>query len=187
MAKGTHRHRCHEPCRQSRSDTRVDEYSSDITKIFTGGKFEQLLSTIALAREHGGWGDETVDGDTDLIPLVVVPDAGPPAEAFLAQFDLVERSRPLFAHLQPHVYPPAIMQLSDVQLLEGIADLAKNVPTLPGQERDLLKLIAGWRWAATKQGESPLQLFLMRRGFPAPLSDHILSNSRKVIQLLDGA
>jgi hypothetical protein len=102
--------------------------------------------------------------------LVVVPDAGVPAEAFLAQFDLVERSRPLFAHLQPHVYPPAIMQLSDVQLLEGIADLAKNVPTLPGQERDLLKLIAGWRWAATKQGESPLQLFLMRRGFPAPLT-----------------
>ena len=48
----------------------------------------------------------------------------------------------------------------------------------------MMTLIAGWRWAATKQGEASLQMFLVRRGFPLPLSDHILNNSRKVIELL---
>jgi hypothetical protein len=51
----------------------------------------------------------------------------------------------------------------------------------------MMKLIAGWRWAASKHGEASLQMFLPRRRFPLPLSDHILTNSRKVIQLLDGS
>jgi hypothetical protein len=160
-----------------------DEYSADIHKIFAEGKFEQLLSTIDYAKKHGGWAGQTVDENTDFAPLVVVPDAGVP-NGLLTQFDIVMRGHKMFVHLQPHVYAPGIVPVSDIQLLEGIADLAPKIQQFPGKDADMMKLIAGWRWAATKQGEASLQMFLMRRGFPLPLSDHILNNSRKVIELL---
>jgi hypothetical protein len=32
-----------------------DEYAADLDKIYIEGKFEQLLSTIDLAKKHGGW------------------------------------------------------------------------------------------------------------------------------------
>lgn len=52
------------------------DYSADIEKIFTEGKFEQLLSTIGYVQRHGGWGDEKVDTKTMFAPLVIVPDVG---------------------------------------------------------------------------------------------------------------
>jgi hypothetical protein len=160
------------------------EYAADIDKIFVEGKFEQLLSTIELAQKYGGWGNDVVDADTDFAPLVVVPDTGVP-NGILTQFDIIERGRKMFQHLQPHVYFPGVVPVSDIQLLEGMADLARSVPTLPGQDRNTMKLLAGWRYAASGQGEASLQMFLHRRGFPLPLSKHILSNSRRVIALLD--
>lgn len=54
------------------------------------------------------------------------------------------------------------------------------------KEREEKKLLAGWRHAVVSQGDSSLQVFLHRRGFPLPLSRHILDNSRKVMRLLDG-
>jgi hypothetical protein len=102
-----------------------DEYNADIHKLFTEGKFEQLLSTIAYAQKHGGRGNETVDANSDFVPLVVVPDAGVPS-ALLTQFDIVERGRKLFAHLQPYVYAPGVVPVSDIQLLEGMAEYARR-------------------------------------------------------------
>jgi hypothetical protein len=162
------------------------EYAADIDKIFVEGKFEQLLSTIELAQKHGRWGNDVVDADTDFAPLVVIPDTGVP-NGILTQFDIIERGRKMFQHLQPHVYVPGVVPVSDIQLLEGMADLAQGVPTLPGQDRNMMKMLAGWRYAASGQGEASLQMFLHRRGFPLPLSKHILSNSRKMIALLDGS
>ena len=159
------------------------EYAADIEKIFVEGKFGQLLSTIELAQKHGGWGNDVVDADTDFAPLVVVPDTGVP-NGILTQFDIIERGRKLFQHLQPHVYVPGVVPVSDIQLLEAMADLARSVPTLPGQDRNIMKMLAGWRYTASGQGEASLQMFLHRRGFPLPLSKHILSNSRKMIALL---
>jgi hypothetical protein len=49
----------------------------------------------------------------------------------------------------------------------------------------MMKMLAGWRYAASAQGEASLQMFLHRRGFPLPLSKHILSNSRKMVTLLE--
>jgi hypothetical protein len=49
----------------------------------------------------------------------------------------------------------------------------------------MMKMLAGWRYAASGHGEASLQMFLHRRGFPLPLSKHILSNSRKMVALLD--
>jgi hypothetical protein len=161
-----------------------DEYSADIEKIFTEGKFEQLLSTIGYVQKHGGWGNEKVDTTTMFAPLVVVPDVGVP-HGLLSQFDIVVRGYQAFQHLQPQVYAPGIIPVSDLQLLEGMADLAPKIPQFPGKDPDMMKLIGGWRWAASKHGEASLQMFLLRRRFPLPLSDHILANSRKVIQLLN--
>ena len=53
-----------------------DEYAADIDKIYIEGKFKQLLATIDLAKRHGGWGGEAVNGDTNFVPLVVMPDTG---------------------------------------------------------------------------------------------------------------
>ena len=159
-----------------------DEYSTEIHEIFTEGKFEQLLSTIALVQKHGGWEGEVVNADTIFLPLVVVPDAGVPS-TLLTQFDIVERGRKMFAHLQPRVAAPGVIQLSDVQLLEGMADWGQKLAQL-GNKPDMLNLISSWRTAATKQGEGSLQLFLLRRGFPLPLSDHIIENGSKAVQLL---
>jgi hypothetical protein len=161
------------------------EYAADIDKIFVEGKFEQLLSTIELAQKHGGWGNDVVDADTDFAPLVVVPDTGVP-NGILTQFDIIERGRKMFQHLQPHVYVPGVVPVSDIQLLEGMADFARSLPTLPGQDPNMMKLLAGWRYAASGQGEASLQMFLHRRGFPLPLSKHMLCNSRKVMKLFDG-
>lgn len=162
-----------------------DEYAADIDKIYVEGKFKQLLSTIDLAQRHGGWDGEVVDGDTNFVPLVVMPDTGVPS-GFITTFDINERGRQLFGHLQPHVYPPGLITVSDVQLLEGLADLALTVPQGPDDDRNLMKLLAGWRHAVISQGDSSLQIFLHRRGFPLPLSRHIRDNSRKVMRLLDG-
>lgn len=162
-----------------------DEYAADIDKIYIEGKFEQLLSTIGLVKKHGGWGGEVVDGDTNFVPLVVMPDTGVPA-GIITNFDIIERGRKMFEHLQPHVYPAGLVTVSDVQLLEGMADFAKKIPSGPKDDRNMMKLIAGWRRAVIAEGDSSLQIFLHRRGFPLPLSDHILSNSRKVMVLLEG-
>jgi hypothetical protein len=68
-----------------------------------------------------------------------------------------------------------------------MADLAPKVPQFPGKNADMMNLIAGWRWAATKQGVASLQKFLLRRRFSLPISDHIRNNSSKVIQHLNGS
>jgi hypothetical protein len=159
-----------------------DEYSAEIEEIFTERKFEQLLSTIDLVKKHGGWGNDKVDTKTMFAPLVVVPDAGV-VNGLLTQFDINLRGHKAFNHLQPRVYAPGIVPISDIQLLEGMADMGLKF----GKNPDMMDLIAKWRTGASKYGMASLQMFLLSQGAPAlPLSDHILTNSRKVIQLLDG-
>ena len=158
-----------------------EAYSEDLEKIFTDGKFEQLLSTIDLVKEHDGWGDAKVHSETMFTPLVIVPDAGI-TNGLLSQFDIVLRGHAAFKHLSPQVYAPGIVPLSDVQLLEGMADVGKKF----GNNPDMVDLIAKWRTGASKYGMASLQLFLLAHGTPIlPLSDHIVTNSRKVVNLLD--
>lgn len=160
--------------------------AADIDKIYIEGKFEQLLSTIDLVKKHDGWSGEVVDGETNFVPLVVVPDTGVPA-GIITNLDIVERGRKMFEHLQPHVYPAGLITVSHVQLLEGMADFAKKMPSGPKDDRNMMKLIAGWRRAVVAEGDSSLQIFSHRGGFPLSLSDHIQSNSRRFMKLLDGS
>jgi len=163
-----------------------EEFAADIDKIYVEGKFKQLLSTIDLVKKHGGWDGEVVNEDTNFVPLVVIPDTGVPT-GIITNFDITERGRKVFQHLQPHVYPAGLITVSDVQLLEGMADFALSMPQGPGTDRNMMKLLAGWRHAVVSQGDSSLQVFLHRRGFPLPLSRHILDISRKIMKLLDGS
>jgi hypothetical protein len=159
------------------------DYSTDVEAIFTDidhGKFGQLLSTIDLVKEHGGWGSETVDTSTMYAPLIVVPDAGV-VNGLLTQFDINIRGVKAFGHLQPQVYAPGIVPISDIQLLEGFADVGRKY----GNKPDMMDLIAKWRIGASKYGLASLQLFLLSQGMPIlPISEHILSNSSKIIQRL---
>lgn len=162
-----------------------ESYSADVEKIFMDtdhGKYSQLLSTIDLVRKHGGWGGQKVDDKTMYAPLVIVPDAGV-TNGLLAQFDINIRSVKAFKHLQPQVYAPGIVPLSDLQLLEGMADVgAKH-----GKNPNMMDLIAKWRTAASKYGMASLQLYLLSYGAPIlPVSDHIVTNNRMVMNLLDG-
>jgi len=146
-----------------------EDYSADIEKIFTGKKFGQLVNTIDQLRARGKWGNHVIDADIDFIPLVVVPDAGLPSDP-LVQADLMHRSRPIFQHLQPHVFPPGVVQLSDLQLLEGLADHYR------ASRGHILEIIGGWRYSAGKMGV-PLQMFALGNGFQLPLSRQILRSS----------
>lgn len=161
-----------------------DDYSADVEAIFTDvdrGKFRQLLATIDLVKSHGGWGSEKVDTSTMYVPLIVVPDAGV-VNGLLTQFDINIRGLKAFGHLQPQVYAPGIVPISDIQLLEGFADVGRKY----GKNPDMMDLIAKWRTGASKYGLASLQLFLLSQGSPIlPISEHILGNSRRVIQLLE--
>lgn len=85
--------------------------------------------------------------------------------------------RPIFQHLQPHVLPPGIIQLSDLQLFEGLADFY-------GDRVDVLEIIGGWRHEAAKSGQ-PLQLFVLSRGFQQlALSRHILRSSKALEEII---
>lgn len=160
-----------------------EEYSADVEKIFMNtdsGKYAQLLSTINLVQKHDGWENEKVDKKTMYAPLVIVPDAGV-VTGLLAQFDTNLRSIQAFKHLQPQVYAPGIVPLSDLQLLEGMADIGAK----GGMNPNMMDLIAKWRTAASK-GVASLQLYLLSYGIPIlPVSDHIMHNSRRVMKLLD--
>lgn len=153
-----------------------EDYSLDIERTFTEKKFDQLVNTIDQLRSRGSFGDEKIDDKTDFIPLVVVPDAGLPSDP-LIEADLMNRSRHIFQHLQPRVFPPGVMQLSHLQLFEGIADHYRD------RRGDIVQVIGGWRYAAAKTGV-PLQLFLAGNGFELPLSRHMLRTSAEVKKMV---
>jgi hypothetical protein len=109
-----------------------DDYSAEIQKIFVEGKFEQLLSTIDHAQKLGGWKSETVDANTMFAPLDVVPDAGVP-NALLTQFDIVERGRTLFEHLQPHVYASGIGRYQTFNCSKAWPTSRRKFPSFRGR------------------------------------------------------
>ena len=69
------------------------------------------------------------------------------------------------------------------QLLEGMADIGAK----GGKNPNMMDLIAKWRTGASKYGMASLQLYLLSYGAPIlPVSDHIMKNSRMVMNLLSG-
>ena len=136
-----------------------DEYSAEVEEIFTEGQVRAAAVDHRPRQEARRLGQRKVDTKTMYAPLVVVPDAGV-VNGLLTQFDINIRGRKAFKHLQPQVYAPGIVPLSDVQLLEGMADIGAKC----GKNPDMMDLIAKWRTGASKYGMASLQLFLLSQG-----------------------
>lgn len=152
----------------------VDAYTSDVDRTFTDRKFRQIAATMTQLRDRG-WDGTAVGTATDFIPLVVVPDTGLP-NTTLTDYDLQQRSHPVFAEFQPHVFAPAVITGADLQLLEGIAD------HYPG---DIVELIGGWRHACMRS-PIPIRLddFLSQMGIQRPISKHIVRTHQAFVELL---
>ncbi|MFD8102872.1 hypothetical protein ACFV24_25370 [Nocardia fluminea] len=146
-------------------------YSSDIDKIFTNKKFDQLVSTMDHL-SNPGWQGRSHGGGL-FIPLVVVPDSSVP-NTRTTELDFQLRAKPKFARFEPRVCPPGIISYSDLRLLEGICEHSP----LP-----FCTVLSRWRRFAVANLET-LQRFI-DVNFPArQLPRHILKSSREFEKLI---
>ncbi|MFG1783833.1 hypothetical protein ACGFIU_15460 [Rhodococcus oryzae] len=158
----------------------LDEYDADMRKIFSGtkkGKFKQLASTIRLLRKNG-WDGLIGDVKTvEHVPLVIVPDNSVPNTPS-TDMDLQIQAKPFFAHFMPHVMPPAVVQLSNLHLLEGVAE---------HYSVDFVDILIAWRRESIGAIPVTLQYFLESKGLSRAISSHILESHKEFRALVDGA
>ncbi|WP_330254554.1 hypothetical protein OG874_08430 [Nocardia sp. NBC_00565] len=147
-----------------------ETYSADTDKILTDRKFKQLASVMGLVRRLG-WSGQP-QPDAIFIPIVVVPNSGTPS-SMLSELDNGNRAMPIFTEFQGHVARPAVLQLQDLQLLEGIGD---HLPV------DVVQFLYAWRKFPVPLS---LQEFLeMNNDKPRPLSKHIVEAAARLDQQL---
>ncbi|WP_280274723.1 hypothetical protein [Nocardia wallacei] len=147
-----------------------ETYSADADKIMTDRKFKQLASVMGLVRRLG-WSGRP-QPDAIFIPIVVVPNSGTPSSA-LSELDNGNRAIPIFTEFQGRVARPAVLQLQDLQLLEGIVDQLQV---------DVVQFLYAWRKFPVPLA---LQEFLeINNDMPRPLSNHILKAADRLDQQL---
>ena len=163
----------HHPVKESLAQGLADGevYDEDANRVLTNRKFIQLASVMDLVRGRG-WSGRP-QPDPIFIPIVVVPNSGTPSSA-LSEMDNAKRAEPVFAAYQGRVARPAVLQLRDVQLLEGIGD------HLPG---DVVSALYEWR-----KYPIPLSLheFLALKNVPRPVSKYIFDTARRLDEQLRG-
>ncbi|TSD93112.1 hypothetical protein FOV72_20920 [Gordonia rubripertincta] len=140
-------------------------YDEDANRVLTNRKFKQLASVMDLIRGQGWSGQPQVEAI--FIPIVVVPNSGTPSSS-LSEMDNAKRAEAVFAPYQGRVARPAIMQLRDLQLLEGIGD------HLPG---DVVSCLYEWRKFPLPLS---LQEFLELKNAPRPVSKYIFDAARRL-------
>ena len=135
-------------------------YDADANRVLTAGKFKQLASVMRLVRRFGISGQP--QPDAIFLSFVVVPNSGTPS-SMMAEQDYGHRAEQVFAEFQGSLARPTVLQLQDLQLLEGIGDY------LPV---DVASFLYAWR-----QFPVPLSLqeFLEFQSMPRPISKHIFS------------
>ncbi|WP_139791958.1 hypothetical protein [Prescottella equi] len=154
----------------------VDDYSDDMDRTFVDGKFRQLSETITRLRSR----DSSRLGlrrNTTYVPLVVVPENGVP-NLDTTDLDLQLRSLPAFKRFDGHIYAPAVLTLSDLQLLEGIAEHYKMFRI------DVADIVVRWRAACMNVQPIRLQDFLEMNGFQRPLPRRMLRAHREMTHML---
>lgn len=146
-----------------------EEYSADADKVLTKRKFEQLASAMRLVRRLG-WSGES-QPKAIFIPLVVVPNSGAPS-SMLSELDYGMRAAPVFAEFQGSVARPTVLQLRDLQLLEGLGEY-------PPMEA--ITLLYQWR-----KGPLPMTLqdFLEMAGLPRPIPRRVFEDSARLDERL---
>ena len=146
-----------------------EEYSADADKVLTKRKFEQLASAMRLVRRLG-WSGKPQPSAV-FIPLVVVPNSGAPS-SMLSELDYGTRAMPVFAEFQGSVARPTVLQLRDLQLLEGLREYP---------QMEAISLLYQWR-----KGSLPmtLQEFLEMAGLPRPIPKRIFKDATRLDERL---
>jgi hypothetical protein len=137
-----------------------EDFASNLEAFLTSKKARQFESVIDRLTESG-W-DGTSFTDTTFAPFVVVPDVGLPSTP--TSMMLVGLSaREMMATYQGRMLTPAVVSISDLLLLEGMAET-------PGVE--VANLIRAWR----QVGVMPLQQYLEACRFPyRPCPRHMVT------------
>ncbi|MDI9979817.1 hypothetical protein [Rhodococcus sp. IEGM 1307] len=144
----------------------------DIERNLLEHKFTQLASTIKLLADNGWPGDGSrITADTIFVPLVVTPDAGLPYSEFV-DFQISERAHAILSPAARYVAPPALITVTDLMILEGLADHMGGDP---------VKILADWRALAGRGIPIRLQNMLDLFGLPArPMPRRAVGRMRRL-------
>jgi hypothetical protein len=152
----------HRPLRQPLAEGwgSGDDFASNLEAFLTSKKARQFESVIDHLTESG-W-DGASFTDTTFAPFVVVPDVGLPSTP--TSMMLVGLcAREMMAAYAGRMLAPAVVSISDLLLLEGMAET-------PGVE--VANLIRAWR----QVGVMPLQQYLEACRFPyRPFPPHMIA------------
>ncbi|WP_457541430.1 hypothetical protein [Williamsia sp. R60] len=124
----------------------VDTYALDMETTFgnPGEKFDQLAKTMRQLFESGSQ-DFGLPADVVFVPLIVVPDGGVP-NTDSTDLDLQLRSRPHMEEFDGHILAPAVLTLTQLQLIEGISEYFGRNPLFP----DGIMALVSWRTECMK-------------------------------------
>lgn len=142
----------------------IDDYDDDAESAFVKSKFKQLVSTALLIRDHNSFG---IMAEPSFFPFVVVPNNGLSSLATV-QVDWRIRAADAFAALQGHTKPPVPLTISELALLEGLAEFY-------APERDIADLLGGWRMQTFP---SSLREFVDALKCGAPIPRRMLEGAR---------
>jgi hypothetical protein len=144
----------------------VDDYNDDVQTSFVSTKFKQLVSTAQQIRVHQSFG---VQAEPSFFPFVIVPESGL-SSLSTVQVDWQIRAAVPFAPLLGHTKPPVPLAISELSLLEGLAERYA-----PG--RDIADLLGGWR---ARPFPVSLREFIDALRLGAPIPKRMLDDSRSL-------
>ncbi|MEC4762903.1 hypothetical protein VT930_07235, partial [Mycobacterium sherrisii] len=152
----------HRPLRSSLAEgvASGEDFASNLEAFLTSKKARQFVSVIDHLTERGWEGASFTD--TTFAPFVVVPDVGLPSTP-TSMMLVGLGAREMMATYGGQMLMPAVVPISDLMLLEGMAET-------PGVE--VANLIRAWR----QVGFMPLQQYLEACGFPyRPCPRHMIA------------
>lgn len=157
----------HRPLRQPLAEGwgSGEEFASNLEAFLTSKKARQFESVIDHLTESG-W-DGVSFADTTFAPFVVVPDVGLPSSP-MSMMLVGICAREMMAAYGGRMLAPAVVSISDLMLLEGMAETPRV---------EVANLIRAWR----QVGVMPLQQYLEASGSPyRPCPQHMVTAAAKL-------
>lgn len=143
----------------------VDMLNTDIDSSFVTTKFNQIVSTAKLVREHLSF---DVGANPAFYPYVVVPNNGLP-NTTAVQLDWRARAETPFAELRGSTRPPVPLRIGDLALFEGLADY------FSAPDRDIADLLGGW---TNQPIPVSLRELLDQWNLPAPIPKRMIRDQK---------
>ncbi|MEU7767905.1 hypothetical protein AB0B25_22665 [Nocardia sp. NPDC049190] len=148
----------------------VEDFNEDVETAFVAKKFEQLVATAKKIRETRPFG---IGASPVFYPFVVVPDNGL-SSITSVQIDWRERATEPFRDLQGSTRAPVPISVSELALVEGIAEYYSP-------RRDIADFIGGWLGQPL-----PLSLrqFVDSINCAAPIPTRMLRNQKTLTEMI---